>query len=182
MKKKIPNIILEGEKFIVKSFEKKYVSKQYLSWMNDKKITQYLHNPQIKYSLNDLKKYYANSDFNKKILFAVIDKKKNKHIGNMTLNPIDIKNKKAGLGGIIGDKRYWGSTAFVDSLKLLIDYAFNKRDFIRIESSVNENNVACIIASKKAGFKLEGIKKKDIIINNKLVCDTYIFGIINKKK
>ena len=63
---------------------------------------------------------------------------------------------------------------------LLINYSFKVRKFIKIESGVYENNAPCIIASKKVGFKLEGIRKKNAIIYGK-PCDTYLFGITNKK-
>ena len=177
---KIENLRLEGKNFYLRNLKFSDINKKYLSWLNDKAITQYLYKPKDKYSKKDLIKYYKEINYNKKMIFAIIDKKNNKHIGNMGLNPIDIENKKTGLGGIIGDKKYWGSTAFVESLQLLINYAFNVRKFIKIESGVLENNVPCIIASKKAGFKLEGIKRKDLIINS-VSCDSYVFGITNKK-
>tara|TARA_B100001057_G_scaffold493905_1_gene589356 strand:+ start:654 stop:1202 length:549 start_codon:yes stop_codon:yes gene_type:complete len=180
-KKKLNNLRLVGKEFYLRPIQPKDIGQNYLSWMNDKKITQYLYKPKKKYTLKDLKSYCSDVDFNKKMIFAVISIKNNEHIGNMTLNPIDVDNKKTGLGGIIGNKNYWGTKAFIESMSLLIDYAFNNRGFIKIESGVYENNVPCIIASKKVGFKLEGIKKKDIIINNKSI-DTYLFGMTNNNE
>ena len=177
-KKKINDFKLIGKEFYLRPIQPKDINKTYLSWMNDKSITQYLFQPKRKYTLNDLKNYFKSVDYNKKMVFTIITKKNDEHIGNMTLNPIDIDNKKTGLGGIIGNKKYWGTNAFTESMNLLIDYAFNIRKFIKIESGVYENNVPCIIASKKSGFKLEGIRKKNIIINNKSI-DTYLFGIVN---
>jgi RimJ/RimL family protein N-acetyltransferase len=179
-KKSIQNLKLDGNNFYLRSLKLSDINNKYLSWINDKKINQYLYNPNKKYSKNDLIKYFKEIDFNKKMVFAIIDKKNTKHVGNMGLNPIDIKNQKTGIGGIIGDKKYWGSTAFVEGLQLLIDYSFKVRKFIRVYSGVHENNVPGIIASKKAGFKLEGIFKNNIIINN-VSCGTYNFGITNKK-
>jgi len=176
--KKFTNLKLVGKEFYLRPLHSKDLNKKYLSWMNDKRVTQFLYKPKSKYTLKDLKKYFKEVDFNKKMIFAIINIKSEEHIGNMTLNPIDIKNKKTGLGGIIGEKKYWGTKAFVESMNLLIKYVFDVRKFIKIESGVYENNVPCIIASKKVGFELEGIKKNDVIINKKSI-DTYLFGIVS---
>lgn len=179
-KTKLNSITLVGKNFYLRVLNLKDVNKKYLSWLNDKKVTQYLENPKKKYTKKDLIKYVKEINFNKKMIFAIIDKKNDKHVGNVGLNPIDEKNKRVGLGGLIGEKKYWGSTAFTEGMELLIQYAFNERKFLKIESGVYENNAPCIIASKKVGFKLEGIRKCNAIINGK-PCDTYLFGIINKK-
>ena len=122
----------------------------------------------------DLPEYLKNKDF-----MSVCNEYTDKAILNKQKS-IDERNKRAGLGGLIGEKKYWGSTAFTEGMELLIEYAFNERKFLKIESGVYENNAPCIIASKKVGFKLEGIRKCNAIINGK-PCDTYLFGIINKK-
>lgn len=179
-KKNLNNLILNGNNIYLRILKLSDINNKYLSWINDKKVNQYLLDPKVKYKRNDLIKYYKEIDYNKKMIFAIIYKKNNKHIGNMGLNPIDIKNQKTGIGGIIGDKKYWGSKAFVEGLQLLINYSFNVRKFIRVYSGVHENNVPSIIASRKAGFRLEGISKNNVIINN-VSCDTYNFGITNKK-
>ena len=179
-RKKVKDLRLDGNNFYLRNLRFNDINKNYLSWLNDKKITQYLYNPKKKYLRKDLIKYFKEIDFNRKMIFAIIDKKNNKHVGNMGLSPIDVENQKTGLGGIIGDKKYWGSSAFVEGLKLLIDYAFEVRKFIKVESGVTENNVPCIIASEKDGLKFEGIRKKTLIIDN-ISYDTYLFGITNKK-
>lgn len=179
---KLKNLKLESESFYLRLLRFSDLNQRYLSWLHDKKVVQYLENPEklLNYNMRDLKNYFVSMDFNKKLIFAVVDKKNDVHIGNMSLNPIDSVNRKTGLGGMIGEKKYWGTTAFIDGMRLLIEYAFNVRKFIKIESGVFEPNVPCIIASKKVGFKLEGVRKKTTIINNKAY-DSYLFGIINKK-
>ena len=103
-KKKLNSLKLVGKNFYLRVLNLKDVNKKYLSWLNDKKVTQYLENPKKKYTKKDLIKYVKEINFNKKMLFAVIDKKNEKHVGNVGLNPIDEKNKRVGLGGLIGEK------------------------------------------------------------------------------
>ena len=49
-KKKLKSIKLVGKHFYLKILNLKDVNKKYLSWLNDKKVTQYLENPQQRYT------------------------------------------------------------------------------------------------------------------------------------
>ena len=71
-KKKLKSIKLVGKHFYLKILNLKDVNKKYLSWLNDKKVTQYLENPQQRYTKKDLIKYVKEINFNKKMIFAVI--------------------------------------------------------------------------------------------------------------
>ena len=178
--KKLSSIKLQGKNFHLRVLQLKDINKRYLSWMNDKEVNQYLASPKTKYSRKDLLDYFNKIHFNKKIVFAIIDNKNKKHVGNVALNPIDEVNKRTAIGGLIGEKKYWGTTAFTESMSLLIDYVFNVRKFIKIDAGAYEINGPCIVATKKVGFKLEGISKKNVIINGKCQ-DIYQFGLVNKK-
>ena len=127
--KKLSSIKLQGKNFYLRVLQLKDINKRYLSWMNNKEVNQYLASPKTKYSRKDLLDYFNKIHFNKKIVFAIIDNKNKKHVGNIALNPIDEVNKRTAIGGLIGEKKYWGTTAFTESMRLLIDYVFNVRKF-----------------------------------------------------
>ena len=174
----ITPVFLKNNNYIVRSIEKADLNERYLSWLNDPEITQYLEVPK-NYTMQMLLEYYDSLDDNLRLLFAIIDRASNQHIGNLTLNPISIDNNNAGLGGIIGEKEYWGTNAFVESMELLMEYAFKIRKFNKIFSGVINMNVPCIIASKKVGLEVEGIQRQQVRLGDGKYADTYIFGKIN---
>ena len=90
--KRLKSLKLESENFYLRILKMSDLNKKYLSWLNDKEITQYLENPKEKYTKKDLLNYYKQINYKKKLIFAIIDKKNNKHVGNVGLNPIDEKN------------------------------------------------------------------------------------------
>ena len=49
---KIENLRLEGKNFYLRNLKFSDINKKYLSWLNDKAITQYLYKPKDKYSKN----------------------------------------------------------------------------------------------------------------------------------
>ena len=174
----IPPVFLENNNYIVRTIEKADLNERYLGWLNDPEIIRYLEVPE-NYTMKMLHEYYDSLDDNSRLLFAIIDRKSNQHIGNLTLNPISIANNNTGLGGIIGEKKYWGTPAFVESMELLMEYAFKIRKFHKILSSVVDKNVPCIIASRKVGFQVEGIRRQHIKLMNGQYSDVYVFGKIN---
>ena len=180
MTSNIDQVHLEGENFIVRSLRRSDVTERYLGWMNDQEITQHLESGRNGYTMEELISYFENQSESTYQVFAIIDKNNDKHIGNLTFNPISLKHNNTGLGGIIGDKKYWGkSGAFVESMRLLIDYGFKVRKFHKIHSGVSLLNVPCIIASKKVKFLEEGFRKDHMRYPDGNYTDVMIFGQIN---
>jgi RimJ/RimL family protein N-acetyltransferase len=174
----ITPVFLENSNYIVRTIERADLNERYLGWLNDPEISRYLEMSN-NYTIKLLHKYYESLDDNSHLLFAIIDRKSKRHIGNLTLNPISITNNNTGLGGMIGEKKYWGTTVFVESMELLIEYAFKIRKFQKIFSGVVDKNVSAIIASRKVGFEIEGIQRQQRKLRDGRYSDVYIFGKIN---
>lgn len=59
------------------------------------------------------------------------------------------------------------------AVKLLTNYAFKKYNLKRIEASCRTFNIASARVLEKAGFKLEGIHRKDVKKNGKYLDNMY---------
>lgn len=173
-------VYLEGDNFVVRSLRRSDLTSEYLSWMNDTEITKHLESGRDGYTMKDLVNYFENQSESSYQVYAIVDKKSSKHIGNLTFSPINQKYNRTGLGGIIGDKKYWGSSgAFVEAMQLLIDFGFKVRKFHKIHSGVSLLNVPCIIASKKVKFQEEGYLVDHMKYPDGSYVDTMVFGQIN---
>ena len=129
-----------------------------------------------------LKQYVRNKNKNPKcLLLGIFLKKKQNHIGNIKLEPIDFKNKKATLGILIGDKIYWGRGIGAEAIKLILNYAFSKLNLKEVNLGVISKNKRAITLFKKIGFKIDLIEKKSIRYNNELF-DRLIMSIKQKSK
>ncbi len=67
-----------------------------------------------------------------------------------------------------------------ETVKLIVDYAFNELNLHRIEAGVMPHNIASIRVLEKAGFHKEGIALKNVKINGKWE-DHQVLAIINPK-
>lgn len=129
-----------------------------VSWFQDTRVTRYLL-LQRGFSLEEEKKYIRSLAKKKNHFNLAILTELGTHIGTTgtTLFPED---KRAHIGIVIGETSEWGKGYAAEALCLVADYIFKQLHYIRLELIVSMDNTRALAAYKKAGFTLEGIKRK----------------------
>ncbi len=101
---------------------------------------------------------------------------KNKTIGCIDLFDFDPKNKRAGIGILITkEQRAKGYAS--EALYLLIKYSFETLRLHQLYCNISVNNEVSLKLFQKFGFKIIGIKKEWLNINDKWV-DEYMLQLI----
>ena len=148
--------------------------------MNDSEVNKYLESRFTTHSIDSLKDFVNsmnNSENN--VLFAIIDKSSDKHIGNIKLGNIHPVHKYADIGLIIGDKNCLGKGIGTKSIQLVTDYAFNKLNLRKVIAGVYEYNIGSIRAFEKCGFKRAYVKKDTYFFEGNYI-DAIVFELYNK--
>lgn len=172
--------IIEGKDIYLRELQKKDVDSHYLGWMNDNDVTRYLESRFEIWSIKKLKDYIGEVEENPDYVFlAVVLRDGNKHIGNIKIGPINRFHMFADVGIIIGEKTFWGKGFAAETIKLVVDYAFNTLNLHKLTAGAYADNVGSIKAFKKAGFSVEGIRKKHYHYNGDYV-DAVLLGILRK--
>lgn len=170
---------IEGQRIYLREVSLADVDRDYCRWMNDAEITQYLESRFEKWSVKKLKDYVSkilkNPDY---VFFAIISKDENKHIGNIKIGPINRIHNFADVGIVIGERSYWGKGFATEAIKLVVNYAFNTLNLHKLTAGVYANNVGSIKAFQKAGFLVEGRRKKHFSLDGNYV-DGMLLGIIH---
>ena len=160
-------IKINGERIYLKTLAEKNATREYCKWLNDPEVNKYLETRQA--TINELKEYIKEKNKNTGCLFLGIFSRENrKHIGNIKLEPIDLRVHKATMGILIGDKNYWGMGIGTEATKLILRYGFYKLGLKKINLSVISENKAAIKVYEKAGFKINRIEKESIRHEQKL--------------
>lgn len=165
------------KEIILKPLTIDYVNKTYLSWFNDIEVTQYTSHSQFPKTIQDLRNYVNDIDFNR-ITFAILAKElpgqftTNReadfiHIGNISLQEIDYINRSAEIAFLIGDKDYWGKGIATMAGKFLLSHGFDKLNLNRIWLGAAERNEGMIKVAGKLAMKLEGRFKEGLYIDGK---------------
>lgn len=82
------------------------------------------------------------------------------HIGNIGLHNINLKNRSAILGIVIGEKEFWGKGYGREAIRVLLRYAFYELGLHRVELEVFAQNARAIRCYEAVGFKRVGVRRE----------------------
>ena len=170
---------ISGRLFYLRTLINEDLNEEYLSWLKDLEVNQFLEvrfsPPNKKQAQENLTKYNNKTNF----FFGIFDTKNNKFVGTITLKVNHLK-KNGYFGYMIGDKNYWGTHAGIDSIALLMDFAFSNLSLQHIWGGTIIYNIGSIFNFKKLGFTLEKRVKDKNKFKGKPT-DALIFRIFEKE-
>ncbi len=151
-------MILKGQKVILRPLRLSD-AKTFVKWFNDPEVNKFLS--VRKMDLAQEKKWIAAriKDKSRSSLTLCIETLDGRLIGNTSLEDINLENRRAMFGIVIGDKESWNQGFGSESARLIIDYGFKKLKLHRIALDVYEFNPRAIKVYKRLGFKTEGVKR-----------------------
>lgn len=130
-----------------------------LKWMNDMDVLQYLTTVNQRVT-----------EDNEKIFMEKVLKDPLYHyygifldeelIGSVGLKDVDLTNRTAALGIVIGEKQHWDKGYGTEAIHLLLDYAFNVLNINNIILTTIGFNDRAVRCYEKAGFKVIGKRRK----------------------
>lgn len=172
---------LVGKRLYLRPLLKSDITEIYLSWLNDAEVTRYIETGLFPVTKKDLEEFYKKIKVSKTdIMFAIIDKKHDLHIGNIKLGGINWVHRFADLGIMIGDEKSRGKGYGTEACILAIEYAFKRLNLNKVFLGCHSNNIAAIKTYKKVGFRIEGRLKKMLNVDGKYV-DKILMGILQSQ-
>ncbi len=154
---------LRGSKIYLRPLERADLNGTYLDWLNDAEVTRYLETGVFPTTKEDLEKFYEGvTKSNNQVIFAIVDAKSHRHIGNAKLGPIDWVHRRAMYGIMIGDKAAWGKGIGEEVTRLIAEYGFTRLNLNRIGLVVFEEHQPAVHCYEKVGFKVEGCLREQM--------------------
>jgi RimJ/RimL family protein N-acetyltransferase len=146
--------------------EESDINEDYLGWLNDHEVTRYLETGKFPSTPQAMRRYLEHfQSSTSDLLFAIIDRETDLHIGNVTLNHINWIHRTADTGLMIGRRDFWGKGYAFEAWSLLIQYAFERLGLRKIIAGAVADNVASIVTLEKLGFKMEGRPRMEYFID-----------------
>ena len=148
-------VIINTERFQLKSLTTKDVTEKYLSWFNQsKEIEKYISFAQKCEGIDSLMQYVKDKKDREDVLFLGVFCSLGQHIGNIKYEPIDLKNRTATMGILIGDKEWRGKGVASEVIKISGKYLKNNYGIKYIDLGVDKSNARAISAYEKINFKI----------------------------
>ncbi|MCG3110432.1 MAG: GNAT family N-acetyltransferase [Candidatus Manganitrophus sp. SB1] len=169
---------LEGKRIYLREVRPSDVNERYYHWMNDPETTRFLESRFAPNAIENLRDYVAGKLGDRDNTFlAIVLKKKDRHIGNIKLGPIQWIHRIADIGLLIGEKECWGKGYATEAIQLVSDYAFNVLNLHKVTAGCYGSNGGSAQAFLKAGFVVEGVRKDQFYSNGSYVEDI-LLGLI----
>ena len=168
-------------KIRLRAFEKEDLD-TIVKWVNTEAVTQYLSDSLIyPISRADEAKWLESVTVtnHREKVFAIetLDKEL---VGSVGLHNINWVERKAELGIMIGEPRFWGQGYGSDAVREILRIAFEKMNLNRVYLRVFENNPRAIRVYEKCGFQKEGVLRQDHYFG-RCYSDTFVMAILKQE-
>jgi RimJ/RimL family protein N-acetyltransferase len=131
----------------------------FVRWLNDPETRRFM-NVRYPLSMTEEEAWWEHFVQNRSDHIFAIETREGAYIGNIGLHGIEPENRRAELGVIIGDQRYWGQGYGTDAIRTMVTWAFEYLNLNRISLRVFAYNTRAIRAYEKAGFQREGAMRQ----------------------
>src|SRR5688572_11666820 len=118
-------ILISTQRLDLARLNSRHAGGPYLSWMNDREITQYLESRFRAHTEADLADYIAKTNKDTaNLMLGMFVSSDGRQIGNIKLGPINTYHRRAELCILIDEKAVWGQGFGRKDIACLSDYAF----------------------------------------------------------
>lgn len=157
---KISSLPLTGENIIVRKFDPEKDKSTVIKWMHDERGRYFLltRTTARSYTIDEL----INNPNDKLGMITLPD---NTPVGLMAFLDCDSVQKKGELRKLIGEPEYRGRGYGKEASKLWIQYGIQKLGLNKIYLNTLETNARNIRINKELGFRVEGILRKECLID-----------------
>ena len=174
------NACLRGNGIILVPFCRKYISNDYIGWLNDPEVCRYNRHGNARYTRAKAIAYLTSiQEDPNKVVFAILDKKTRAYLGNIGLY-VERSDRSAEIAILLGAKKCWGRGIGTEAVRLVSQYAFGKLRLHRLCMGMMAENQGMVRIACKLGFRREGVLK-DAMIKNGCFKDVTLWGKINRK-
>ncbi|MFL0352779.1 GNAT family N-acetyltransferase [Xanthomarina sp. GH4-25] len=115
------------------------------------------------------------------IPFIIYDKKTKTYAGSTRFGLINWNNKVLHIGWTWIGKKFQGSGLNKQMKFLMLQYAFETLLFEKVEFRIDERNIRSRKAAEKLGATLEGVLRKDTLMQDGFRRNTCCYGILKEE-
>ena len=148
-------MIINTERFQLKSLTTEDVTEQYLSWFSgSEEVEKYIDFAKKEADIDELVQYVSDKENREDVLFFGIFTNSGDHIGNVKHEPINLKDKTATMGVLIGEKEWRGKGVAPEVVKASSEYLGKTYGVRYIYLGVERSNIPAVSAYKKMKFEI----------------------------
>jgi UDP-4-amino-4,6-dideoxy-N-acetyl-beta-L-altrosamine N-acetyltransferase len=168
----------EKTRIQLRPLERKHLT-ECVEWLNDPDVTKNLSMSEP-ISMEGEQRWFENLQRDQSSRVYAIETIEGEYIGNLGLHKIDLHNRKAELGILIGKKTLWGKGYGTEAVKLALNLAFEGLNLNRVYLRAFSDNKRAHKCYENAGFIKEGILRQDEFKGGGYV-DCLVYSVLAKE-
>ena len=177
----ITNKILRGKNITLRQISIQDCSDNYVDWLNDPEVNQYLETKWSNWDLKAIRGFVASQrDSDHSILFSIFFNENERHIGNIKIGPIHEQYHHADISYFIGEKNLWGKGIATEAIHLVCEFGFIDLGLHRLEAGAYCEAVGSWKALERNGFRREAVFREQVIFEGKYI-DVYRYGLLESE-
>jgi [ribosomal protein S5]-alanine N-acetyltransferase len=146
--------------------EPDHVTEDYVSWLNDPLVNQYLECRFCSHTIASTRKFVQEMLDSPDYLFLGIRSHKlDRHIGNIKIGPIDKNHRLSPVGIMIGEQKAWRQGIGGSAINMILEIARNQLLLRKITAGCYVSNVGSQRTFEKSGFTIDGVFKQHYLLN-----------------
>lgn len=151
----------------------------FAGWVQDPEVTHFLTwrpHENIETTKAVLQRAISDWDKETRFAFVIVEKNTGQLVGMIDLR---MEGHKAEIGYVVA-RTYWGKGYMTETVRAVIDWAFQEPAIYRVYATTSVDNAASRRVMEKVGMQCEGILRKYIVHPNisDEPRDSYIYAIV----
>jgi len=175
------NIEIWGPHVLMRPISSTEITSKYIGWLNDPDINKYL---EVRYEHQTERSVveYINSLRRRPELemLAILTKKDQRHIGNMTITQID-RHRAADYGLMMGDQNAWKMGVGAEGTALMLELLFCHMNVRRISAIAYAKNYRATDILERFGYVQEGLLRQHVVGADGDFDDLKCFGMLDSE-
>jgi len=171
--------IIKTERVMLEPFSEKYLSEEYVAWLNDPELMKFSENRHRTHTIDSCRNYLESFENSPNFFWAITLRDSGEHIGNINAY-IDTNNSVADVGLLIGEKSVQGKGYGLEAWMAVLDFLLKKQRIRKITAGTMSVNKGMLKIMQRSGMIEDGICKSQFLLNGKEI-DAAHMAIFNKE-
>jgi RimJ/RimL family protein N-acetyltransferase len=153
----------------------------YLRWFNDAEVCRYNSHHVFPYRREDALAYIEKvTNSHRELVLAIVQRSDQRHIGNISLQVVDLVSRTAELAIVIGEKDCWGEGFSKEAAQALVQHGFATMNLHRISCNTPIDNIPMRKLAGALGMQQEGIRRQALFKDGRYL-DLVEYGILRNE-
>lgn len=151
---------------------------KYRDWFNDEEVCQFNSHHRFPNYNEDMHAYYETTiRSHENLILAICDNETDTHVGNVSLQGINLLDRSAEFAIVIGEKTSRNRGVGVEVMQLILRHAFDQLNLNRVYCGTADNNIGMQRLALSTGFVEEG-RSRQALFKNGAFHDIIHYGVL----